>query len=189
MLREYPEILRHFSQPRFNLWPYWLAKAQKQDDRLNVYIGEGGDEHFGGYWYKPKNTYIGFWQGFYEYVIPTYKTVYDMFGLNLNIPMHPDNLDWTKTYPYYDHNEEKQFFREAYKGILPDFVVERRKLNGRKNYFALWGKELEQYFPDAHPTSEEEIRVLWQTWCTREWLKSHGVSEIRTDKPILCHFT
>lgn len=185
MLKEYPKILKHFPQPRYNLWPYWLAKQAHKDKRQNCYIGEGGDEHFGGYWYKPKKTYIENWQGFFEYVYPTYKTIYDIFKINLNVPMHPNSLDWTKTIRYHDYGREKQFLREAYKGIMPDFVVNRRKKNGRKSYEAIWEKELKQYFPKAHPTTEEEVKRLWQMWVTREWLKIHGSPEIQTNEAIL----
>ena len=185
MLTEYRQILKHFPQPRYNLWPYWLAKEASKDGRLNCYIGEGGDEHFGGYWYKPKKTYIEHWQGFFEYVIPTYQTVYNIFGIKLNVPLHPNNLNWTKTIPYYDYNQEKQFLREAYKGILPNFVTERRKKNGRKSYTMMWQKELKQYFPHEYPTSEDDIRKLWQIWVTREWLKTHGSPEILTDQAMV----
>lgn len=185
MLEKYPEILRHFTQPRYNLWPYWLAEQASRDGRLNCYIGEGGDEHFGGYWYKPKKTYVENWQGFFEYVISTYQTIYSIFKINLQVPMHPNNMDWTKTFKYHDFNCEKQYLRKAYRGLLPSSVLERRKKNGRKGYRVMWEKELKPYFPTAHPTSDEEIRVLWQTWATREWLKTHDVPELLIKQALI----
>lgn len=185
MLGEYPEILKHFSVPRFNLWPYWLAKQASKDGRLNCYIGEGGDEHFGGYWYKPRKTYVENWQGFFEYVIPTYQTIYGSFKINLQVPMHPNNLDWSKTVPYHDFNCEKKGLRKAYHGLLPPSVLERKKKNGRKSYLVMWEKELKRYFPNVHPSSTEEIRSLWQTWATREWLKTHGSPELATEQILV----
>jgi len=49
LLQRYPEILSFMDKPRFNLWPFYVAEQQSKDGILNCYIGEGGDEHFGGY--------------------------------------------------------------------------------------------------------------------------------------------
>ena len=191
MLNTFPEILKHFSQPRFNLWPYWLAKQAFKDQRISCYIGEGGDEHFGGYWYKPQRSYVEHWASFFTYVYSTYKTIYDIFpSLSLIVPMHPNTLSTDITYPYYDFEQNKRYLREAYKNILPDFVVERKKLNGRKNYNIMWQKELKPYFPNANPQSEEEIKELWNGWVYREWLRTRELEPItqpcnhRINKPL-----
>jgi len=173
MLHDFEEILRIFDKPRFNLWPYWLAVKAWKDKRLSCYIGEGGDEHFGGYWYKPRKSYLENWNGFFTYVYPTYKTCYDYMGVKLICPLHPENLDWRTTYPYYDVHQDKRFLREAYRGILPDFVVDRKKQNGRFDYFVMCNREIKPYFPDANPQTEEEIRQLLNVWVTREWSRVH----------------
>ncbi len=174
MLDTYPEILTFFKRPQYNLWPYWTARQASQDGRLNCYIGEGGDEHFGGYWYKPQMSYPEIWAHLFAYVDPAYRTIYKHFNINLHAPLHPSNLRFNVTYPYYDHDQEKKFVREAYRGILPDFVVERRKLNGRKDYWVIWEHELKQYFPSESPKTEEDIQDLWNLYVTTEWLKLHG---------------
>lgn len=171
MLERYPEILKHFSQPRFNLWVYWAAEQASKDNRQTCYIGEGGDEHFGGYWYKPHKTYVEHWSGLFTYVYPTYQTIYNIFNIHLVVPLHPNNLSWQLTYPFFDPFHEKKLLREAYKRILPDFVLERRKLNGRKDYWVMWKNELQPYFPNATPKTEDDIRELWNAWVYREWLK------------------
>lgn len=173
MLPTFREIIREFDSPRFNLWPVWLANKAAEDVNHSCYIGEGGDEHFGGYWYKLRKTYLENWSGFFTYVYPTYKTIYDFWGIRLVCPFHPSNLDWQVTYPYYDKTQEKTKLREAYKDILPDYVVNRKKQNGRFDYFVMWNREIKQYFPDANPTTEEEIRQLLNVWVTREWSKVH----------------
>jgi asparagine synthetase B (glutamine-hydrolysing) len=180
MLDTYPEILAFMDKPRFNLWPYWVARQAKQDGMLNAYIGEGGDEHFGGYWYLPQMSYPEIWAHLFTYVDPTYQQVYDHFGIKLHKPLHPSNLRFNVTYPYYDHDQEKRFVREAYKGILPDFVIENRKLNGRKDYWVFWNQELSQKFPNEKPRSEQDIIKLWNLYVTKEWLKLHDVSVIET---------
>ena len=185
MLDIYPEILSWFNRPQFNLWPYWAAKQAKQDGRLNCYIGEGGDEHFGGYWYKQQMSYPEVWAHLFQYVDPAYQIIYKHFGIGLHAPLHPSNLRFNVTYPYYDHDQEKKFIREAYRGILPDFVLERRKLNGRKDYWVIWEQELQKYFPEAQPLSEVDIIELWNLWVTREWLKTHDAIKIQTHEALL----
>lgn len=176
MLKTYPEILAFMPRPQFNLWPYWAARQQSQDGILNCYIGEGGDEHFGGYWYKKQCSYPEQWAHLFTFVDPAYKTIYAHFSIGLHAPLHPSNLRFNVTYPYYDHDQEKKFVREAYAGILPDFVLERRKLNGRKDYWVIWQQELKQYFPNEQPRTEEDIQNLWNLWVTKEWLKTHDVT-------------
>jgi len=173
MLDTFSIILKDFSQPRFNLWPWWLAQQAHEDGRLNCYIGEGADEHFGGYWYKPAQGYLERWSGFFSYVFSTYKTIYDSWGLQLRTPFHPDNLSWVQTYPYYDETQQKRHLRDAYKKILPSFVVDREKLNGRFSYWTMWNREIKPYFPNADPQSEDEIRALLNVWVTREWSRVH----------------
>lgn len=174
LLDRYQEILPFMDKPRFNLWPFWVAEQQHKDGRLNVYIGEGGDEHFGGYWYLPQRSYPEQWSHLFTYVDPTYQQIYDHFSIKLHKPLHPCNLRFNVTYPYYDHDQEKKFIREAYRGILPDFVIENRKLNGRKDYWNIW-QELKQYYPAEQPRSEQDIINLLNVWVTVEWLKSHNV--------------
>ena len=173
MLPRFRELLKFFPQPRFNLWPYWLAEAQAQAGRRNCYIGEGGDEHFGGYWYKPRKPYLEHWAGFFTYVLPTYQAVYQHFGITLHVPLHPQTLDFTVTRPFYDVTQEKAFLRAAYRGVLPDFVLQKRKQNGRFDYWVMWHKEIKPYFPDANPHGEDDIRELLNAWVTREWSRQH----------------
>ena len=174
MLERYPEILKIMDRPRYNLWPFWVAEQQKKDGRLNCYIGEGGDEHFGGYWYKPQCSYPEGWAHLFTYVDPTYEQIYNHFNIQLHKPLHPSNLRFTVTYPYYDHDQEKKHVKEAYRGILPDFVINRRKQNGRKDYWNMWSTELSQHFPAQKPKSIEDIQTLWNLWVTREWLNVHS---------------
>lgn len=178
MLPTFKKVLVHFSQPRFNLWPWWLAMQASEDKRLNCYIGEGGDEHFGGYWYKPRKTYVENWAGFFTYVYPTYQTIYDHWAINLEVPMHPANLDWAVTLGYYDVEQNKQHLRKAYRGILPDFVVDRKKKNGRFNYWVMYEREIKQYFPKSDPKSEDDIRQLLNVWVTREWSRVHDGAQM-----------
>jgi asparagine synthetase B (glutamine-hydrolysing) len=180
LLDQYPEILAFFPRPQFNLWPYWAASEAKKDGCLNCYIGEGGDEHFGGYWYKPQVSYPEQWAHLFSFVDTAYQTIYDHFNINLHAPLHPRNLRFSVTYPYYDHDQEKRYLREAYRGVLPDFVLEKRKLNGRFDYWIIWQNGLKQYFPNQKPRTEEDIQGLLNIWVMKEWLKTHDVTVDQT---------
>ena len=174
MLSRYADILKDFPYPHFNLWPWWVAQQQNHDQMIHCYIAEGGDEHFGGYWYKPRRPYVEHWQGFYTYVLPTYQAIYDHWCLKLMVPFHPNNLSWDATYPYYDDDHNKRFLRSAYRKLLPPFVINRKKCPGRFDYWVIWRKELQPFFPNTHPTSEDDIRQLLNKWVTREWLKAQA---------------
>jgi asparagine synthetase B (glutamine-hydrolysing) len=176
MLERYPEILVFMDRPRYNLWPYWVAEQQTKDGIENVYIGEGGDEHFGGYWYKQPTSYPEQWTHLFQYVDPTYEQIYNHFRISLHKPLHPSNLRFTVTYPYYDWDQEKKLVRDAYAGLLPDFVLNRRKLNGRKDYWKLWNQELKHQFKNVTPRSVEDIQELWNLWVTRIWLRQRDAA-------------
>jgi asparagine synthetase B (glutamine-hydrolysing) len=180
MLERYPEILRYMDAPRFNLWPWWVAEKQAEDGRLNCYIGEGGDEQFGGYWYKPKTSYVQAWTHLFQYVDPTYQQIYDHFNITLHKPLHPECLDWRRTFTFYDSGQEKLFLKKAYRGIIPDFVLDRKKLNGRKDYWVIWRKELAKIFPYEKPETEHDIIRLLNIWTTKTWLNTRLVKAHKT---------
>ena len=180
MLCRYPEILRFMDAPRFNLWPFWVAEQQAKDGVKNCYIGEGGDEHFGGYWYKPACSYPERWSHLFQYVDPTYTQIYKHFKINLHAPLHPDCLDWHKTLEYFDSAEQKRFLKKAYKGVIPKFVLNRQKLNGRKDYSVIWRKELQQHFPNEKPQTEQDIIRLLNIWTTKTWLNTRIVKTHKT---------
>lgn len=180
MLDRYPEILAFMDAPRFNLWPFWIAEQQSEDGMLNCYIGEGGDEHFGGYWYKPKTSYVQAWTHLFQYVDPTYQQIYDHFNITLHKPLHPENLSWGDTLAYYDPLQQKRYLKRAYRGFIPDFVLDRKKLNGRKDYWVIWNKELSKIFVNCTPITEHEIIRMWNIWTTNMWLKNKLVKAHKT---------
>jgi len=173
LLSVYPELLKRLDRPRWNLWPWFLAIKQSEAGVKNVYIGEGGDEHFGGYWYKPHKSYVEHWSSLFEWCLPAYQQIYNMCGVNLVVPFHPNNLSIQHTLPYYDYSQEKSLIKKLYKNILPDFVLDRKKLNGRFSYWVIWNKELKQYFPECNPHTEADIMQLLNLWTIKEWLKCH----------------
>lgn len=168
----FPEILTHFDRPRFNLQTYWLAEKAAQDGIETAYLGEGLDEHFGGYWYKHDKTYIETWVDHFHFIRSTHIQNHDIFGLKCEIPF--TYLPITETLPYWDSLREKTHLRKAYEGILPDFVVNRRKKPGRPTWRKLWEQELSQLYPHMKPETDAEIRALLNRYATAIWLGVHS---------------
>lgn len=170
-ISRFPEILRYLSRPRFNVQTFWLAEQAHKDGRRTCYLGEGLDEHFGGYWYKPKLNYLESWVDHFQYICPAHKEIHDIFNLRCEIPF--TNIDFRKTISYWDPNREKIHLKNAYSGILPDYVVKRRKNPGRPHWHKLWDRELFKMYPDIKPESDEEIRRLLNKYATAVWLGVH----------------
>jgi asparagine synthetase B (glutamine-hydrolysing) len=171
LLDDYPEILKSLPFPRFSLWVFWAIKQAHLDGKKTCYLGEGGDEHFGGYWYKPKKGYIENWVDLLTWGLPTYKELFNIVNMNFEAPFM--KLDWRETFAFYDYEQHKYFLRKAYRDILPAFVLNRKKNPASINYNLFWKKELSWKFPVVKHPSVEEIRTLWQIWVTNEWQKLH----------------
>ena len=167
----FPEILTHFDRPRFNLQTYWVAEKASKDGRGSAYIGEGLDEHFGGYWYKTDKNYIESWVDHFQFIRTTHLKNHEIFDLRCEIPF--TYLPIEETLPYWDPTREKTHLRNAYRDILPDFVIERRKMPGRPTWRKLWERELCQLYPHIQPKTDEEIRVLLNRYATGVWLAVH----------------
>lgn len=169
IMREYPKILKHLEIPRFSNWIFWCIRAAFKNGVKNCYIGEGADEHFGGYWYKPKMSYVEQWSGLYVWGLPNYKQLFDIFNLHFEAPF--TYLDWRETLPYFDYEQHKKYLREAYQGILPDFVVAKKKDPANIDYFLLWKEGLNKHFPEVDPENTEEIKQLFNVWVTKTWFQ------------------
>jgi len=133
-------ILDPWDHPRFNIWSWWLAKEAVKDGMQTVYIGEGGDEIFGGY---NDRDYRTAWGDHQQYVIHAFKKIQQYFGLNLIMPyrdLHDYLLfpnggkrqshqpgqyapDWNNLFQYYGP-PTKKYLREAYKDVLPGWMLE-----------------------------------------------------------------
>ena len=167
-IKRLSEIQRIMDRPRFNVQCYWLAEQAKNDGIETVYIGEGLDEHFGGYWNKPELSYSASFADHYIWIVPTYKQIHEYLGLRVEIPY--SSLDARQTIGYWDQKREKQFLRDAYKGIIPDFVVTLKKNAGKPNWRLLWEYELSSEFPDIDPKSDKEIRYYLNKYTIQKWI-------------------
>jgi len=166
-IKRFSEIQSFLDRPRFNVQCYWLAEQAKRDGVETVYVGEGLDEHFGGYWNKPDLSYIASFADHYIYIVPTYKQIHNYFGLKCEIPF--SNLDARQTIAFWDYKREKQYLRNAYKGIIPDFVVNLKKHTGSPNWRLLWDNELNKEFPNIDPKDDKEIRHFLNVYTIEKW--------------------
>lgn len=167
----FPEILVYFDRPRFNFYAYWLAEQASKDGRGTGYFGEGLDEHFGGYWYKQDLEYIESWADHFHFIRSSHIRCHEIFDMRCEIPF--TYLPINETLLYWDPTREKKHLRNAYREILPDFVIERRKMPGRPAWRKLWDRELRQLYPSMEPESDEKIRSLLNRYATGIWLAVH----------------
>ena len=177
ILETFRKLIPILDKPRFNLWPCYAYEAANKDKRQNIYVGEGPDEHFGGYWERPRRTYQEYWGGTIEWSISTHMILAEHYILNLQTPFL--RLDINKTLPYWidphDTPIDKQNLREAYKGIIPSFVLEKPKTPGRINWEipSIWEREIQPYLNVPCPKTHQEANMLVNRWITEQWLNEH----------------
>ena len=135
-LTRFTEFNRGLPLPHYNLQPFFLAEAAKKQNCQTGYCGEGLDEAYGGYWYKPPMGLEEAWADHYVWIKPTWKAAHNRFDMGLEMPF--SGLSVKDTSDFYDSKGNKQYLREAYQGILPDFVIERKK-NPSSPPYSLYG--------------------------------------------------
>lgn len=169
LFKKFKKILPHLDKPRINLWPSFLYEQAVRDDCESVYIGEGMDEHFGGYHYKLPISYQEYWNNLLEYSLPLHQILSHFYGVVLQAPFV--YLDVRITLPYYDSKyRDKRLLKQIYKGIIPDYVLERRKQPGRVPWLKLWAQEAMPYINLPCPDSRAEAHRLINRWAMRYWL-------------------
>lgn len=162
-----PIILKDFEHPRWNVWIWYIAKEMEKQGIKNAYIGEGLDEHFGGYISKP---YLKAWSDHFVYIMPTYKQIFKQFNIKLHAPF--DTLMWQTTFEYYTP-PNKQFIREAYKGLIPENVINSRKEAPvfSTSYLELYEKHnWSRFYPNYIPRTDNDVRRLLKNLATQAWL-------------------
>ena len=152
--KDLPNILKYFPAPRWNVWPWYMARAAKAAGCKTVYIGEGSDEIFGGY---PDRDYLHGWASQINYVRYTYDVVHKAFDLNLKAPFC--DLNWVQLLrenaympPY------KTMLKDAYRGIIPDWILDNNSQP----------PAAKTYLDKIGPTELEKIAC-------KAWLEVHDV--------------
>ena len=172
IMAEYRVVAPKLERPRFNLWPLFLYRAAKADGCENVYIGEGLDEHFGGYENKPPMTPQESWGPVLEWSVPTHRQLGALYGLRVHTPYF--NIPLTKTVGLWRDPHiygAKRMVKLAYRGVIPDYVIERAKVGGRFNWEipAVWRREFSEL--GEVPPSHEEANRRVNLWIVRVWLE------------------
>lgn len=159
VINSLPSIMKIFDRPRYNIWPYWLARQAFYDEIKTVYIGEGSDEIFG----YPDRGYLEGWAGQLIYVRPTYDIIHKFFDITIKAPfteLHHYLIETTgaQSAPlaYFDP-PNKSYLRSSYKRLLPDWIINT---------------------PTTPPafTNYEELGItkqLLQTAAVKAWLEVH----------------
>lgn len=130
LYKDLPDIMKYFPAPRWNVWPWYLARAAKAAGCKTVYIGEGGDEVFGGY---PDRGYLEGWAGQIHFVRYSYDIIHAAFDLNLKAPF--SDLNWVqllKDNIYAPPN--KAYLKKAYEGLIPDWILNHSQPPAAKSY-------------------------------------------------------
>jgi len=183
ILRKFSELQAILDRPRFNLWPVYAYEAAAKDGCQNIYIGEGLDEHFGGYWYKSVTTPQELWSGVLEWSLPTHRQLAKRSGLTLHHPLISLPLKSTIRHWRDPHrgSMDKVMLRRAYRGVLPDFVVGKRKNPGRINWEnpELWNRLIKPVLGLEAPETHEEANRLVNVYLTRKWVEYHEDSAHR----------
>lgn len=176
ILKEYLPIIGLMDRPRFNLWVKFAYKTAAEDGIRNVYIAEGLDEHFGGYEDRPPASPQETWAGVIEWSIPTHRQVANIYGIALHTPYI--RLPLRETIKYWRSPHEvgisKRELRRAYKNIIPEFVLSRRKKAGRINWEipSIWEREIQPYLKIDTPKTHTEANRLINKWITARWLEA-----------------
>lgn len=161
------EIVPKLSRPRWNIWPMWAYREASRQGVKNIYIGEGLDEHFSGYWYKPMATPQEYWGGVLEWSLPIHRQLADLYDLKLHTPFI--KLPLKDTINYWDQQLEKKALRKAYMGLIPECARTKKKQPGRIDFLSIWDEELP--FLPKPATREESYRVL-DLYVTEIWLEA-----------------
>jgi asparagine synthetase B (glutamine-hydrolysing) len=171
ILDNYKVIIPLISNPhRYGFYYMYLYDKAMMLNRENVYIGEGLDEHFGGYWYKPEKTYQEYWINVLEYSIPLHEELAKIYELNVHYPFI--KLPVKKTIFEYDFKDRnKKWLRMLYKNILPDSVLNRKKQGGRTPWLEIWDREVKPHLGIDTPDTREEAQNIIKRWVYEQWLK------------------
>lgn len=163
------EIMKGFTHPRYNVWAYYLAKQAKKDGRENIYLGEGADEQFGGY---TEGSYLELWADYFTYHKSMFEELHHLMGLSVHFPF--SDIDWRKTLPY--HSPPNKFHLvQAYKDIIPNFIVEGRGKAPPSftNYWQFWYRFFKNKYPNFRPKNVEDIRRFFRYLATKAWLEAN----------------
>lgn len=145
-----------FERARYNVWPWFLFEAAKEDGCKNVYIGEGGDEQFGGY---SDRDYLHGWAGQLEWVRPTFNQIAAHFDMDLHVPLA--DLDPGEMGKYYIPSF-KRALRTSYTGLLPDEIIfQAGQPPAMIQYEIFWKKEMKGRM-ETEPQSLAEVKERLQ---------------------------
>ena len=174
-LQTLPKIMKLFDRPRYNIWPYWLARKAKEDGVEVVYIGEGSDEIFG----YPDRGYLEGWAGQLIYVRHTYDVICKAFGLDLKAPFtewhHKMAADRFISPLLFYKPPVKEYLRQAYAGIIPPWVIATPTTAPAMCSYVEVAKVFGLSEVYGYARTKEEAKHFFQMAAVEAWLEAHRV--------------
>ncbi len=145
-----------FDRARYNVWPWFLFEAAKEDGCKNVFIGECADECFGGY---SDRDYLHAWAGQLEWVRPMFDQLAAHFGMKLHAPF--GDLDPNEMRRFYIPSF-KRALRTSYISLLPDEIIfQAGRPPAMTQYQKFWEKEMKGKM-ETEPKSLAEVKERLQ---------------------------
>ena len=156
-----PEILKNFSEPRWNVWPWWLMRAAAQKKIKHVFIGEGADEVFGGY---ADRDYLEGWAGQLIYVKEAFLRTAEYWKRTVHVPFYA--LKHQTIFHY--GAPSKTLLRKAYRESLPET---RSGPPAMTKYIEFWRAHLRERYPNR-PGDHSGVKEYLQVAACEAWLKT-----------------
>jgi len=142
------DCMRCFDRPRWNIWPWMIAKKAYMVGCNILYIGEGSDDILG---YSDR-SYIRGWICQLEYIYPVWEQVCEMWGLDLHAPFLEletsisENYGQPQTLPL-QIDDKKSILWAAYKEKIKAPVIYPKK--AALHYYDILGKTKKELLVDA----------------------------------------
>jgi len=139
MASMFPVALQHYPFPRFNIWPWIVVEAVKENGLGCLFIAEGADELFG---YSDRSFLEG-WAGQLIWVWPAWEEPCRHYDVKLFAPFMAIQDSRLPVIEFYKP-PNKELLRREYQGILPGFIIAQSSTSPALGFYKMMGMTREQ---------------------------------------------